>query len=272
MSNGQQAESWKRFVPIAQSTMVRTYKIVGLLALAGILLGLISFLTVNAFYLFDRTWIRPVVLSPSHEKVASANASLQREMTTRDELIHQRTELKAELGALDRTIESNQKFERAYASVVRDPAASPGDLPAMLARREVDKARLERLGAIDRRRAIENQIDTLDKAIQRYEALIVQLEKSPYIAATDREITVAFVPYSNLDNVAPGVDLYGCDLGLIWCGKVGEVVSILEGEVTNTHPQDGSSERGLMLEITLTDPEAAKERALFAGSKPFWIL
>jgi len=266
------AESWKRFVPIAQSTMVRTYKVVGLLALAGILLGLISFLTVNAFYLFDRTWIRPVILSPSHERVAGANAALQREMSKRDELIFDRQQLTSELAALDRTIEANQRFERDYASVVRDGAAAPTDLASMLSRREVDRAHLERLAAIDRRRAIEKQAAAVDRGIERYDTLIAQLEKSPYIAATDRKVTVAFVPYSNLDNVSPGVDIYGCSLGLIWCGKVGEVVSILEGEVTNTHPQNGSSERGLMLEITLTDPEAAKERALFAGSKPFWIL
>jgi hypothetical protein len=42
--------------------------------------------------------------------------------------------------------------------------------------------------------------------------------------------------------------------------------------VTNTHPQDGSSERGLLMEVVLSKPWAAKERALFAGSRPFWIL
>jgi hypothetical protein len=140
-----------------------------------------------------------------------------------------------------------------------------------MARRELDRARLERLAAVDRRAAVEKKHEMVEQGIDRYDQLIKQFRESPYIGAIEREVTVAFVPYQNLENIYPGVEIYGCTLSLLLCSKVGEVVSALDGEVTNTHPQDGAAERGLFLEITLSEPWASKERALFAGSRPFWI-
>ena len=86
------------------------------------------------------------------------------------------------------------------------------------------------------------------------------------------EVTVAFVPYENLDNVDEGMSIYACRWGLIWCREVGTVGPQLKGEVTDTHPQTGNSLRGVMIEMRLEDREAAEERALFVGKRPFWIL
>lgn len=259
--------SWKRLLPAAQSTLVRSYKLVGLAALAAILIGLLSFLTVNGFYLFDNTWLRPVILSPSQEQVRDVNKDLQAEITQRDNLKLEKAQLEAELAALDRRIETNQSFEADYSEI----AKADRDLASLLARRQVDEARLERLEAVDRRAVLKDKLATLEGGIARYDRLISQFKDSPYIAAREREVVVAFVPYENLDQIHPGISIYGCKLRLVWCAEVGEVVNILEGEVTNNHPQSGSSERGLLLEIRLSEAWAAKERALFAGSKPFWI-
>ncbi len=271
MSTPTPTDPWKRVLPLTQVVLVRSYKFIGLAALAGILLGLIFFLAVNGFYLFDNTWIRPVVLSPSHERVREVNRDLQEALTQRNSLDNEKAQLVAELTSIANRIEADTQFEADYEAVAAHGAAAPGDLASLLARREVDRARLDRLESADRRVTVGNHIKQVEDGIARYDRLIEQFKSSPYVEAIDREVTVAFVPYDNLENVRPGVAIYGCKLRLVWCSRVGEVVSVLEGEVTNTHPQDGSSERGLLMEIELSEKWAAKEAALFAGSKPFWL-
>ncbi|HEY1546435.1 MAG TPA: hypothetical protein VGG28_01375, partial [Kofleriaceae bacterium] len=49
----------------------------GLFALIAILIGLLGFLVVNVFYFFDHSWVRPVVLSPTHQKVVEASTLLE---------------------------------------------------------------------------------------------------------------------------------------------------------------------------------------------------
>jgi hypothetical protein len=57
----------------------------------------------------------------------------------------------------------------------------------------------------------------------------------------------------------------------VWCHKVGTVKTVLEGEVQDIHPHDESVQRGLMVEVDVTE-WGASEAVLFAGSKPLWFL
>jgi hypothetical protein len=59
--------------------------------------------------------------------------------------------------------------------------------------------------------------------------------------------------------------------GLVWCRKVGTVKAVLDGEVQDIHPHDESVQRGLMVEIDVSE-WGASEVVLFAGSKPLWFL
>ncbi len=263
--------STRRLRPVFQAAIIRAYKVIGLATLTAILIGLVCFLTVNLFYLVNSSWIRPVVLSPTHASVLSTMATLSAESTRRDDIISQREELKAELSGIDRVLELNQQFEKEFADVARAPAQAL-DYQALMARRALGESILEREKAAARRKVIENQIERLGKSAERYDKLIADLQGSAYIQATERRVTVAFVPYENLDNVEEGMSIYACRWGLVWCRKVGQLGPTLSGEVTDTHPQSGSSLRGLMVEIRLDDEEAAEEQALFVGKRPFWIL
>ncbi len=258
----------KRIISQLSSWLIRAYKGFGLIMLAGILLGLIGFLTINLFYLFNDTWIRPIILSPSHERVVLEQTTLAKETHARDQLISNRAQLQAELKALERTRVVNREFEAEYDRLSKGAAT---DLNSLMLRREVDRSMLERERADAREKAILNEIEMLDKSIADYERVIDQIRSSPYISAAEREITVAFVPYENLDNIRKGAGIYGCKWGLVRCSKIGRVVSRLKGEVINTHPHDNSELRGIMVEIELTASWAAQERALFVGSRPFWI-
>ena len=89
--------------------------------------------------------------------------------------------------------------------------------------------------------------------------------------AKERQVVVGFVPYDNLPNARPGTTLYRCKWGLVRCSSAGKVVSILDGEVTEHHPHNGATKRGVMIELQLTDPSAGEDTVLFAGSRPFWL-
>ena len=60
-----------------QASRLLTVALVGMV----ILVGLIGFLIVNIFYFFDHTWVRPVVLSPTHQKVWP---TIENTLTTKD--------------------------------------------------------------------------------------------------------------------------------------------------------------------------------------------
>lgn len=268
--------SGRRFRPVVQATIIRAYKVVGLGILAAILIGLVCFLTVNLFYLLNSSWIRPVVLSPTHPTVLSTMATLSSESSRRDEIISEREELKAELAGIDRILELNRQFEQQFSEMARPTRSAEnratGDYEALMARRAYSESIIEREKAAARKKVIESQVERLNRSAARYDKLIAELQGSAYVQAIDRRVTVAFVPYENLDNVEEGMSIYACRWGLIWCREVGKVGTALKGEVTDTHPQTGSSLRGLMVEIRLADEEAAEEQALFVGKRPFWIL
>jgi hypothetical protein len=265
--------SARRFRPVVQAAIIRAYKIIGLATLAAILIGLVCFLSVNLFYLVNSSWVRPVVLSPTHASVLSTMATLSSESARRDEIITEREELQAELVGLDRVLELNKQLQEEFAGVAAPaPARSATDYQALLARRAYSEIVIDAERATARKKVIESQIERLGKSTARYDKLIADLQGSAYIQATERRVTVAFVPYENLDNVEVGMPIYACRWGLVWCREVGAVGPALKGEVTDTHPQTGSSLRGLMVEIRLDEEQATEEQALFVGKRPFWIL
>ena len=65
-----------RLLQILQPWIVKVYRVAGMVALGAILVGLIVFLTGTIFWYFNRTWVRPVILSPEHVKVSAATNAL----------------------------------------------------------------------------------------------------------------------------------------------------------------------------------------------------
>lgn len=252
-----------------QPLVVKLYKLVGIAALAIILVGLIAYVVVNLYYFLDHTWVRPVILSPRHDKVALATRELAVAEERLATLEVDRARTASELARIDRTIAASQAFEDEVGPAIT--AAGHGVATAA-ARRELDRAILEREGAADDRIAAELAARTLDRQITDQKAQIARLSTSYFLKARTAEVVVGFVPYENLGNARPGTTLYRCKWGLVRCSAVGKVVSILEGEVTEHHPHNGATKRGVMIELHLTDADAGQDTVLFAGSKPFWIL
>ena len=263
----QSRSSRPRFWIALQPTIVRLYKAAGLVALTAILVGLVGFLIVNIFYFFDHTWVRPVVLSPNHQKVVEASNQLADAKTRASRLSGELATLEESLAANERAIADDDRFIAEVGSAVDAPKSAE----QWLVRRELGKARLDKDDKMGLRAPLALQIEQQKRLIKDQEAVVNRLAQSPYLKAIENKVTLAFVSNQNLRNVKLGTPLYGCVWGLVWCRKVGTVKAVLDGEVQDIHPHDESVQRGLMLEIDVSE-WGASEAVLFAGSKPLWFL
>ena len=255
-----------------QPTIIRLYKIAGIVALSAILAGLIAFVTVNIFYFFNRSWVRPVILTQSHAKVMEAGTALADARLRATELESQRIETRANLAELDRMVATNDRFLHDVAALAdREGLRS---VQGALLRRQIDEATMERADAIDRKVTLTQRVKELDGRIDDQRHVLERMGESPYVKAMQQDgaVVVAFVPYQNLSNVRQGTTLYGCSWGLVGCGKVGKVTRLIDGEVQDVHPHDNSFQRGVMVEIELSDHSAGEDKVLFAGKKPLWFL
>jgi hypothetical protein len=256
-----------RFWIALQPSIVRVYKAAGLVALTAILVGLIGFLVVNIFYFFDHTWVRPVVLSPNHQRVIEASNQLADAKNRGSRLTGELATLEASLAANERSIADDDRFLTEIGSA----ADAPKTPDQWLVRREVEKTRLDKDNKVGERVPLAQQIEQQKRLMKDQDAVVNRLAQSPYLKAIENKVTLAFVANQNLRNVKLGTPLYGCIWGLVWCHKVGTVKAVLDGEVQDIHPHDESIQRGLMLEVDVTE-WGASEAVLFAGSKPLWFL
>lgn len=257
---------------VIQPTIIRIYKAAGIVALGAILIGLLSFLIVNVFYFFNHTWVRPVVLSPTHQKVIDASTSLADARLRASQFETERLEVAAGLAQIELIVATTDKFLAEVAPLVEGEAAKNlKTIEAGLLRRQVDEARLERADAIGRKESLQQRSKHMSLRISEQEQLVERLASSPYLRAVERKVVIVFIPYTNTGNVKVGTRLYGCRWGLVLCSRVGRVISLLEGEVQELHPHDESMLRGVMAEIELSKPAAGGDKVLFASGKPLWL-
>jgi len=256
-----------RFWIALQPSIVRIYKVAGLVCLTAILVGLIGFLTVNIFYFFDKTWVKPVVFDSTHQKVVEASDQLADAKLRATQLATEKVDIEAQLTEIDRIVGVDEKFIAEVGTQIEAPKT-----PEMwLVRREVEKAKLDKDNAIGRRIPLTKRLDNLKSRIDDQDKNVTRLLQSPYLKAMDHRVVLAFVPYKNLDaSVKVGTKLYGCSWGLVACSNVGKVTAILNGEVTDKHPHNDTVQRGQFIEIEVSG-SAAGDAVLFAGGKPLWL-
>lgn len=360
----------KQVVNRANKMFVNLYKVCGLVVLGAILLGLASFFVINVFYLLDDTWMAPVILSPSHERVVNLRSQLAQQAYQREKLDAEKLELDARLRQTERAIIEQERYQELLDQVVRRERdltrEQAAELRKMQARmngaqrairksgkaygdfnkhlldehkrtrlidqesftrgkyllsqvkltgataeektqelgwrakelevqassldsflghggpiatrdalelvRQVEQSKLELATLRDTRSNLVAQRKLLDTSAGRYDALLADIQQSPYLRAVEGEVTIAFVPYDNLDKVESGDSIFGCYLHLVGCTEVGRVKSVLDGEVAAKHPLDNRDVRGLMVEIDVAEGDWARDATLFSGRRPLWVL
>src|SRR3954470_15112944 len=208
-----EARKTPKFWVAVQPTIIRLYKAAGLVALTAILIGLLGFLIINIFYFFDHTWVRPEVLSPTHQKVIEASNQLNDAKLRQSQLDAEKIEIESSLAEIERTITADDKF----LSDVGQRVDTPKTPDEWMVHREVEKAHLDKENQVGRRAPLKARLDGLALRIKDEENVVHRLEASPYLKAVNGTVVLAFVPYQNLRNVKKGTKLYGCSWGLVLC-------------------------------------------------------
>lgn len=112
------------------------------------------------------------------------------------------------------------------------------------------------------------ELEAAKAQAERLDRLIDQIRSRPLYRAIEEKQFLAFVPYTQLDDVEPDASLYECRLWSAFdCVKVGRVVEVLPGEVVAQDPW-GSPARGQYLVMDLATPRAATAKVLRARHKP----
>ena len=111
----------------------------------------------------------------------------------------------------------------------------------------------------------------LNKNIKKKTRVLASMTNSPYILATKKATTVAFVPYSNLKKVTVGEPVFSCFMDMILCYKSGYVLSIYNAEEYAKHPVFKSDIKGQLIGIAFNQETDGQKKLLFLKSKPLLI-
>src|SRR6478672_5922932 len=152
-----EARKTPRFWVAVQPSIIRLYKVAGLVALTAILIGLVGFLVVNVFYFFDNSWVRPVVLSPTHQKVLEASGQLNDSRLRASQLETEKYEIESQLAEIDRAVAVDDKYLADVASFTEAPKTPE----AWLLRREIDRTKLDKENQTGRRKPLESRLSSL---------------------------------------------------------------------------------------------------------------
>ncbi len=109
-----------------------------------------------------------------------------------------------------------------------------------------------------------------NRQIARLHDAIATAKQSPYYlnASGQSLLNFAFVPYDNQASATLGSPIYDCYLNMIFCRKVGTIVTRFPGEEQVLHPIFKTQIRGFLIQMDLHRPESAKSRTVFLGGKP----
>ncbi len=96
----------------AQQWMVTTYRTLGFGILTIIVVVLVSYIMTTAFYFWNNTWIQPMVVSPTDEKVLALQSQAAAQMNERDRI-------QADLSSVERELAVEQDFQSQFAQAIR---------------------------------------------------------------------------------------------------------------------------------------------------------
>ena len=96
----------------AQKLVVSSYRLLGFGILTLIVFVLVGYIATTVFYFVNTTWVAPVAVSPTDDKVMQLQSELANQQNKRDQLADQ-------LAQADRVISTEQAFQLEYAKAIR---------------------------------------------------------------------------------------------------------------------------------------------------------
>lgn len=94
------------------------YKLLGFAVLGAILIALASYLGVHSFFYTSESWIAPIIISSSDEEVIRLYGHAAEQQMERDRALANARELRIRLSALERTIQSERRFQERFLDAV----------------------------------------------------------------------------------------------------------------------------------------------------------
>lgn len=206
------------------------------------------------------------MLSEQQELTRKAQKDVEAGLISRSDFARQQQALsQVQLALLDNT----RALSRGQSALAESQLAqralserSSPQMPELVTRQEqLIRVDLEIVRIEAEKRAKLAQRDALVERVAKVDEMVQQLEERPLFLAMDRELELAFVPYTQLEGVAPGATVYNCLWGLVWCKPVGTVSQMVPGEAIQADPW-GSQVRGEYVVLNLNDHEAARAKTL----------
>ena len=93
------------------------------------------------------------------------------------------------------------------------------------------------------------------------DAIESELKARPLFRAAAATLEIAFVPYTQIDGVTAGADVYECVWGIFQCKTVGKIAEIVPGEVILPDPW-GNQARGQYAILDLQTHRSARSKVL----------
>lgn len=153
-----------------------------------------------------------------------------------------------------------QQARMASASLAGNMKSMP--MPEMLLREDQNvRIELDILRLESDVRAKNTERRMLEDRLAKIDEIDAQLRGRPIYRAVDKNVEVAFVPYTQIDGLHEGDDVYDCIWSMFHCKKVGRVSELVPGEVILPDPW-GNQARGQYAVLDLVDHQAARSKAL----------
>lgn len=174
----------------------------------------------------------------------------------------------AEASLEGRIAEIRNRAQAIDTSFLRKGGSAPANIDVLLLEREYLKSVLVIAKAEEEVEVLRQNLAAAEQNLATYDELLLSIRNAPRVKAIERKLTVAFVPYENLDKVVQGAPVYGCTFGVLLCERVGFVSGILEGEVNTRHPVRNRVLRGVLVEVDFSEPRWAQRDVLHVGGRP----
>jgi hypothetical protein len=206
------------------------------------------------------------MLAEQRELTGKAQQDVEAGIISRSEFARQQQALsQVQLALLDNTrAMSRGQSAMAESQLARQALSeqSAPQMPELVTRQEqMIRVDLEIVRIDAERRAKVAQRDALVERVAQVDEMVQQIEERPLFQAVERDLELAFVPYTQLAGVAPGAEVHECVWGLFWCHAVGTVAQMVPGEIVQADPW-GSQVRGEYVVLDLTEHEAARAKTL----------
>ncbi|MEO8177618.1 MAG: hypothetical protein ABI895_02190 [Deltaproteobacteria bacterium] len=197
---------------------------------------------------------------------ARAQKDFEAGLISRSEYAHQEQALnEMRLQMLDNgraTVRGESALEETHFAQAALARTDAPPTPELVNRQEqLIRVDLEIVRLDSERRAKAAVRDALAERIAQIDEMVEQIEERPLFQALDKDLELAFVPYTQLPGMTAGAEVYDCLWGVAFCSSVGTVAARVPGEVVQPDSW-GSATRGEYVVLDLKDHGAAHAKTL----------